>query len=76
MITLSLQSYFAQSVFIIESNAFHLNNRYNGLVDYRLPKQYIFLGGNTMKQWDGFKQGKWTETVNVRDFIVENYDEY
>lgn len=29
-----------------------------------------------MKQWDGFKQGKWTETVNVRDFIVENYDEY
>ena len=29
-----------------------------------------------MKQWDGFKLGNWTNEVNVRDFIVENYDEY
>lgn len=29
-----------------------------------------------MKKWDGFKLGNWANTVNVRDFIVENYDEY
>ena len=25
--------------------------------------------------WD-FKKGAWTASVNVRDFIVENYEEY
>jgi formate C-acetyltransferase len=29
-----------------------------------------------MKKWEGFKLGNWTNEVNVRDFIVENYDEY
>ena len=29
-----------------------------------------------MKKWEGFKQGSWTELVNVRDFIVENFEEY
>ena len=29
-----------------------------------------------MKKWEGFKLGNWANEVNVRDFIVENYDEY
>jgi formate C-acetyltransferase len=29
-----------------------------------------------MKKWEGFKLGNWANTVNVRDFIVENYEEY
>jgi formate C-acetyltransferase len=29
-----------------------------------------------MKKWEGFKLGQWANTVNVRDFIVENYEEY
>ena len=29
-----------------------------------------------IKQWDGFKEGKWQESVNVRDFIQNNYDLY
>lgn len=26
--------------------------------------------------WNGFKFGKWTEEINVRDFIQNNYNEY
>ncbi|TSI07687.1 formate C-acetyltransferase [Lysinibacillus sp. BW-2-10] len=26
--------------------------------------------------WDGFKKGRWTEEVNVRDFIQKNYTPY
>ncbi len=26
--------------------------------------------------WNGFKIGKWTEEINVRDFIQNNYNEY
>lgn len=29
-----------------------------------------------MKKWEGFKLGNWANAVNVRDFIVENYEEY
>lgn len=29
-----------------------------------------------MKKWEGFKLGNWSNAVNVRDFIVENYEEY
>ncbi|MGX6961298.1 formate C-acetyltransferase [Vagococcus xieshaowenii] len=29
-----------------------------------------------MKQWDGFKGNLWKQTVNVRDFIQNNYTEY
>ena len=29
-----------------------------------------------MKQWIGFNQGEWNETINVRDFIVKNYTPY
>ena len=29
-----------------------------------------------MKKWEGFKLGNWANSVNVRDFIVENFDEY
>ncbi|CAM2762304.1 formate C-acetyltransferase [Dolosigranulum pigrum] len=29
-----------------------------------------------IKQWDGFKEGKWQESVDVRDFIQNNYDLY
>ena len=28
------------------------------------------------KQWNGFKKGAWTEEINVRDFIQNNYTEY
>lgn len=28
------------------------------------------------KQWQGFKEGKWTENIDVRDFIQNNYKEY
>jgi formate C-acetyltransferase len=28
------------------------------------------------KQWDGFKTGKWNETIDVRDFIQKNYTLY
>ncbi|MGN9165416.1 formate C-acetyltransferase [Tissierellaceae bacterium HCP3S3_D8] len=29
-----------------------------------------------MKQWDGFKRGKWTDEVDVREFIQLNYTPY
>lgn len=29
-----------------------------------------------MEQWNGFKQGRWTEEINVRDFIQKNYTVY
>ncbi len=29
-----------------------------------------------MEQWQGFTKGKWSQEVNVRDFIVKNYSEY
>ncbi|MDA3730138.1 formate C-acetyltransferase [Niameybacter massiliensis] len=29
-----------------------------------------------MNQWRNFKTGKWNESVDVRDFIVNNYTEY
>lgn len=29
-----------------------------------------------MKQWTGFKQGKWCDEINVRDFIQLNYTPY
>ena len=28
------------------------------------------------KAWEGFKLGKWSEEVNVRDFIQRNYTPY
>ena len=28
------------------------------------------------KQWEGFVEGKWCNTVNVRDFIQRNYTMY
>ena len=28
------------------------------------------------EQWNGFKEGKWTTEINVRDFIQSNYTEY
>lgn len=28
------------------------------------------------KQWDGFKEGKWCEDINTRDFIQRNYEPY
>jgi Pyruvate-formate lyase len=28
------------------------------------------------KQWNGFVEGNWTETVDVRSFIQENYTPY
>ncbi|BAI88251.1 MULTISPECIES: formate C-acetyltransferase [Limnospira] len=32
--------------------------------------------GNITPEWQGFKQGKWTKEVNVRDFIQKNYSLY
>ena len=29
-----------------------------------------------MNNWDGFKSGKWTENIDVRDFIQNNYTPY
>ena len=29
-----------------------------------------------LKSWDGFKSGKWTENIDVRDFIQNNYAPY
>ena len=29
-----------------------------------------------LKAWDGFTRGKWSEEVNVRDFIQCNYTPY
>ena len=31
---------------------------------------------NTKQAWEGFKAGKWTETVDVLDFIKNNYTPY
>ena len=28
---------------------------------------------NTKQAWEGFKAGKWSETVDVLDFIKNNY---
>ncbi len=30
----------------------------------------------THKNWNGFKEGKWQDEINVRDFIQQNYTEY
>lgn len=30
----------------------------------------------TFKQWNNFTEGKWTEEIDVRDFIINNYSEY
>ena len=27
-------------------------------------------------QWDGFKEGRWLESIDVRDFILKNFTEY
>ena len=37
---------------------------------------YVFYGGNDMREWQGFKEGKWQEEINVKDFIMTNYSEY
>lgn len=29
-----------------------------------------------MEQWQGFTKGRWTKEVNVRDFILKNYEQY
>ncbi|MDY0276595.1 MAG: formate C-acetyltransferase [Acholeplasma sp.] len=29
-----------------------------------------------MSVWDGFKKGRWSETIDVQDFINKNYKEY
>ena len=29
-----------------------------------------------LKEWNGFKEGKWTKETNVRDFIQKNYTLY
>ena len=28
------------------------------------------------EEWNGFKDGIWTEEVNVSDFILKNYQKY
>ena len=28
------------------------------------------------KEWNGFREGKWTEKIDVRDFIQKNYHQY
>ena len=28
------------------------------------------------KEWEGFKPGKWNETINVEEFITLNYTPY
>ena len=28
------------------------------------------------REWNGFKEGKWTENIDVRDFIQKNYHQY
>lgn len=30
----------------------------------------------SMKQWDGFKKGNWTDEIDVREFIQLNYKPY
>ena len=29
-----------------------------------------------LKEWNGFKEGKWTKETNVREFIQKNYTLY
>ena len=29
-----------------------------------------------LKQWEGFKEGNWQNTTDVRDFIQKNYTLY
>ena len=29
-----------------------------------------------MEQWKNFKEGSWTKSIDVRDFIQKNYKEY
>ena len=37
----------------------------------------LLSGGYLMyTEWNGFKEGKWTKSVNVRDFIQKNYTMY
>ena len=29
-----------------------------------------------IEQWEGFKEDKWCDEINVRNFILNNYTEY
>ena len=31
---------------------------------------------NNIPQWQSFKQGKWTTSIDVADFIAQNYTPY
>lgn len=39
-------------------------------------EQHIGVATELAKEWQGFKAGTWTETINVRDFIQQNYTPY
>ena len=36
----------------------------------------LFNREEMAKAWEGFKPGQWSEDINVRDFIQENYHPY
>jgi formate C-acetyltransferase len=43
-----------------------------------MEKNYYLIGGFIMRfaEWNGFVAGKWTEDIDVRDFIQKNYTPY
>jgi len=39
-------------------------------------KENLFLRNELAKAWEGFTPGKWSEGIDVRDFIQKNYNPY
>lgn len=39
-------------------------------------KENLFARAEMAKAWKGFKQGAWSEEINLRDFIQQNYEPY
>jgi formate C-acetyltransferase len=44
--------------------------------DIAVNYQFHQLEHSMLAQWQGFQTGKWTEEINVRDFIQNNYTVY
>jgi len=39
-------------------------------------QENLFTRKEMAQAWEGFKPGQWSETIDVRDFIQQNYEPY
>ena len=53
-----------------------LKNINRNWLSYIYIKDIIKLGGMLMEQWNNFKGEKWKNSIDVKQFIIDNYTEY